>query len=135
MVWNLSGRGRRGADTDENGYVAQTPLSRFAPKHQRPAPKLVEPEDVPPAEEVVQQEPLPPRNVPMTPLNQLMYQGEDDAADAVPMPETPVPMAAPETAEQTEEEPAEVKPAYLTGLEEEPPISISILKRALPDRF
>ncbi len=119
MVWNLTGRGRRGDSLDQNGYVEQTPLSRFAPKHQRETKRPVLTEV--PTSAPVDPAPVPPRDVPPTPLNQLIYEGDQ--------PPTSEPVLTSSEAAPTAD------PTYLTGLEEEPPISINILKRALPDRF
>ena len=89
-----------------------------------------------PDEPVLDDAPVPERDAPATPLNQLMYQG-----DAAPqgLSDEVRPQAAPQDAApaQAPSEPEGVQTAhsYLTGLEEEPPIPVSILKRALPDRF
>lgn len=120
MVWNLSGRGRRGVDLDQNGYVEQTPLSRFAPRHQREAPRAAAHDTL---AEPVTSPPFPPRDVPATPLNQLIYEGPS-ASELSGMAAKPVPPTTPPANQN-----------YLSGLEEEPPISVSVLKRALPDRF
>ena len=116
MAWNLALKSSRSGFLTEDA-VEQAPLSRFAPKHQREMP-LPEPVEV---EEVVNEAPIYlRRDAPQTPLNQMIYSAANNTA--VQAKSEPVAKPAPEA-------------SYLTGLEEEPPITISILKRALPERF
>lgn len=110
-MWNLTTR-RRSDEPMEDCLVEPTPLSRFAPRHQRELPQQRD-ETITP--QVVDSPVFLPRDAPETPLNQMLY-----AKTPLPTSVKPKPAA---------------KPQYLTGLEEEAPISISVLQRALPNRF
>lgn len=141
FMWNRSSRDRKISNNNAPRRPGLAPLSRFDPVHKREELKKPQP-DI----DTVKSAPsphglktdIPPSAAPLTPLNQLIYDDAETQAKASKATATVAePAAAPAAAETPPAKASDMTASagYLTGLEEEPPITVNILRRALPQRF
>ena len=121
-MWSWTSRDRKASNNNATRSPGLAPLSRFEPVHKREEPVARSNGHAETNGSQFSKRSAP--SGPLTPLNQLIHA---DAAEQADAPKATAPVAAVPQSNHGS--------GYLTGLEEEPPISISILRRALPERF